>query len=64
MAVLARALFLAMNSSRCRRLASTVALVRSSRSRCSCWFTRKASILPEYIVSVPRVRSSVCVQVA
>ena len=32
-AVLARALFLAMNSSRCRRFASTVAFVRSSRSR-------------------------------
>ena len=35
-AVLARALFLAMNSSKCRRLARTAALARSSCSRRSC----------------------------
>ena len=64
-AVLARALFLAMNSSRCRRLASTAALVRSSCSRRSCLIFQKGVDLARETSSACRATSRACgVQVA
>ena len=60
----ARALFLAMNSSSCLRLVSTAALVRLVLLAPFFWYSRKASILPGNRVSLPRLRSSVWEHVA
>ncbi len=57
-AVLARALFLAMNSSSCFIFESVALFVRG-RVRAVLLIFRNASILPGYIVSLPRERSSV-----